>query len=464
MMDSYIEQNKEKIVRSLQELIRIPSVKGEPSPGAPFGKEVKRALDYTLDLCRQLGFEAHDVDGYIGYAQIPSCADKEQVAVLTHLDVVPEGQNWSFPPFGGDIDNGKLYGRGTTDNKGPAIATIYALKALMESGQPLNKNIRLIFGCDEESGWGCIDHYQEKIGMPEVGFSPDADYPIINTEKGIYHSALQAKISKGAYTLSVAGGSRPNVVPDYARAHIEGDIDKLFNALMEYDCAGNNVEYKATSNTLDITAYGVSAHASTPEKGNNALWNLFKFLNALNLGGDAGKIVQWACSAFVGSHNGQGISGLALEDEVSGKLTINLGICNIGDYYDAKYENQAEFLIDIRFPVIYNSSQINDIITATLPDFITCVPGHMQEPHHLDENHYLIQALKKVYTQYMGLPGRCIAIGGGTYARALKYGVAFGITKENGESLAHNKDENIEIDYLILNTKIFAAAMAELAK
>lgn len=146
--DKIIEARQDELIASTAALVRIPSVKSAPAPNAPFGEEIRRALDYTLALCRRLGLDAHDVDGYAGYAEIPS-AQGEQIGVLTHLDVVPAGDGWSFPPFGAQLSQGRMYGRGTSDDKGPLVSSIYALAAIKEAGIPLRKNIRLIFGCDE---------------------------------------------------------------------------------------------------------------------------------------------------------------------------------------------------------------------------------------------------------------------------------------------------------------------------
>lgn len=458
--DRIIDNYAEEMAQRLRELIRIPSVKDNPLPGAPFGENIKKALDYTLSLCNELGLETQNVDGYAGYAQI-SGEKKEQLGVLCHLDVVPAGDGWVHPPYEGGMENGVIYGRGTVDDKGPAISAIYALKALKAAGVRFKRTPRLIFGCDEESGWECMDYYADKIGMPEMGFSPDADYPIINTEKGIYHAQLKKKLSgNGKYRLSIHGGTRANVVPDLAQAHIEGNIDKLAETLLDYNCSENSLSFTAEKNTLNITAKGVSAHASQPEMGQNAFFALLALLDKLSLWGEEGHIIQMLNCAFVNKTDGSGIPGLKIQDEF-GPLTINLGLLDAGSFYGGE-KNEIRLTVDIRFPVTYNYQYIEDKLAAFF-DGWTLIRGHVQAPHHTPEEHELVQALKRVYKEYFGREGRCLAIGGGTYARALKTGVAFGITPEGGISQAHNKEENISIEQLVLNAKVFAAAIEELA-
>lgn len=459
--DKIIEARQDELIASTAALVRIPSVKSAPAPNAPFGEEIRRALDYTLALCRRLGLDAHDVDGYAGYAEIPS-AQGEQIGVLTHLDVVPAGDGWSFPPFGAQLSQGRMYGRGTSDDKGPLVSSIYALAAIKEAGIPLRKNIRLIFGCDEESGWECMERYDKKIGLPEIGFSPDADYPVINTEKGILHAKMHARFSPDAYTLSVEGGTRPNVVCAKAQAHLEGNIDRLVKLLVAYDCRSNGISYKATARTLDVCAEGVSAHASTPQNGKNAFFALFDFLDTLALGGETGALISELRRCFCGKTDGSGF-GLTLHDEISGALTLNLGILRMGAYYtgDPADAGALHGVVDIRYPVCASAEQIMKGLSAASP-LLQFEPDHVQPPHHTPEDHYLVQTLLRVYEQYMNRPARCLAIGGGTYARALKTGVAFGVTREGAPELAHNADEYLVLSEQLQDAKLFAAAFCEL--
>ncbi|MBR3750917.1 MAG: dipeptidase PepV [Clostridia bacterium] len=450
----YIDQNSEQMVKELVQLLRIPSVEGTPEEGAPFGKEVRSALDYTLSLCQRLGLKAVNVDGYAGYAEIEGVSGQE-IGVLTHLDVVPakDLENWELPPFDAKCRDGVIYARGICDDKGPAIASIYALAALKQSGIVPKRNIRLIFGCNEESGWGCIDYYSAKIGLPEVGFSPDADYPIINTEKGIYHGELKASAKCEDWSITVRGGDRPNVVVPQATAVIKGNIDRLSRTLLEYDAHQNGISFTAEGDTLSITAEGRAAHASTPHLGKNAFFALFDLLDKLDLGGEAGKHIRHINNALCFKSDGSGI-GLAIKDDISGALTVNLGILDLKD-------GELTFTLDIRYPITASDSDIRTALKAAFPGF-ELRDGHVQQPHHTPEDHFLVKALKRVYERNTGKEATCIAIGGGTYARALKTGVAFGVTRPGAPELAHNANERMSITDLIEDTHMFADAYVEL--
>lgn len=453
-MHKYIDANRDELVSSLKGLLRIPSIEGNPAPGAPFGSDVRRALDYTLELCRRLGLKAVNVDGYAGYAEIEGC-EGEQIGVLTHLDVVPCGPGWTYPPFDAEEKDGVIWARGICDDKGPLVASIYALAALRQSGITPKRNIRLIFGCNEESGWGCIDYYSAHIGLPEVGFSPDADYPIINTEKGIYQGVLSRSVRQGDYAVTVKGGDRPNVVVPEASAVIKGNIDRLAAILLEYDCRNSGIAFTAEGDTLTVTAHGVPAHASTPEKGKNALWALLGLLKTLPLGGEMQELFADLHDKLCRDNDGSA-AGLAMKDDISGALTVNMGVMSLE-------EGTLNVTLDIRYPVTSSSDAVRKLLRRAFPD-CSLTDGHIQEPHHTPEQHYLVQALKTVYERRTGKPAYCIAIGGGTYARALKTGVAFGVTRPGEPELAHNTDERMSISYLLEDVHMFADVYRELTE
>lgn len=447
---SYIDANKQQMVASLKQLLRIPSVEDAPKENAPFGTEVRRALDCTLTLCASLGLEAVNVDGYAGYAEI-SGAQGEQIGVLTHLDVVPASGNWTYPPFDATERDGVIWARGICDDKAPAVASIYALAALKQSGIIPKRNIRLIFGCNEESGWGCIDHYDKVVGLPEVGFSPDADYPIINTEKGIYHATLTRKT--GLDNISISGGERPNVVMPKVTAVINGDTDKFIKALLDYDCHAHRITANAQKHQLVITAEGQSAHASTPQNGKNALFALVDLMRRLPLNDEASKLLLLLDNTLCNKTDGSGV-GLNIRDDISGALTLNVGIISLEN-------GLLSITLDVRYPVTFEADLVRNRLAAAFDGF-SITDEHIQHPHHTPEDHFLVRALKKVYQKNTGQEAQCLAIGGGTYARALKTGVAFGVTRPGAPEMAHNCDERMSIDDFIADAHMFADAYLEL--
>jgi succinyl-diaminopimelate desuccinylase len=222
-LDTILEGLKGPMISTLQEWIRVPSLKAEPEPGAPFGPVLRQMLDKAMADCRELGFAAETFDGYIGHADMGEGEDEDALAILAHVDVVPVGFGWQKEPFGAQIEDGKIFGRGSSDDKGPAVAALYAMAAVKQAGIPLKRKVRLILGCDEESGWEDIAYYKKVATMPRMGFSPDAGYPVINIEKGLYGLELRAAPSeKGLRVLSFDVGERPNVVPGQATALVVG--------------------------------------------------------------------------------------------------------------------------------------------------------------------------------------------------------------------------------------------------
>lgn len=463
-LNRIVESYRDEIIRSTQELVAIPSVEGEPQPGKPFGEDVYRALDYVLTLGKRLGFETKNVDGYAGHIEFGR--GEKMLGILTHLDVVPEGSGWTYPPYGGEIHNGKIYGRGAVDDKGPTIAVLYAMKAVMQAGIPMNKRVRLILGTDEESGWEDLKYYFEKEPVPDFGMSPDGRYPIINAEKGILHIALYRKFLRGQKASiglkRMYGGQRPNVVPDECtcifgpgvdRQRLMGSIENLKTK------SGYTIEAELDhQDAVTVKSMGQLAHASMPEKGKNAIGQMLLFLSALGLGdSEMERFIAFLSETIGMEFDGCSI-GLKLEDQLSGELTLNLGIIDVNDQY-------GRAIIDIRYPVSFEKEHILARIRDVAGKYgVEIEVLEHQMPLYVPEDHFLVQTLKKVYAEQTGQSAYTVAIGGGTYARAIKNAVAFGAVFPGKPEMAHQRDEYIEIDDLMMNAKIYAHAIAELVK
>jgi succinyl-diaminopimelate desuccinylase len=463
-LENLIDNMKDDIVKSTQELIKIRSVEDEAKPGMPFGEGVNQALEYTLKLGESLGLKAENIDGYAGHIEYGE--GEEIIAVLVHLDVVPEGNNWTYPPYGGEIHDGKIYGRGAIDNKSPAVACIYGLKAIKDAGLKLNRRIRIILGTDEESGWKGIEYYFKKVKeKPICGFSPDAEYPIINREKGILVfkmvKDLTDKNQGNIIVKSIKGGDRPNVVPDYCEAVLEIKSDEnIFEKIFEEHKKqeGVKMELEKKGQKYIIKSYGKSAHGSLPHKGKNAITQLFGFLSKLDsIEGDVSEIIKFLSQKIDDEHDGKSL-GIGLEDGVSGKLVFNLGTILLD-------EHRCELGINIRYPVTFTDEDVFGRLNKLLELYgIKVVDIEHKKPLFVPEDNFLVKKLQKVYKEVTGEEPYLISIGGGTYARAIDNAVAFGPLFPGQEELAHQKDEHISIDDLITNAKIYARAMYELAK
>ena len=449
-LDKAVEALRPQLEQTLAAWIRIPSVKDAPQPGAPFGADVRRMLDRAIEDGRALLGNARDVDGYACDMEIGQGEDV--IGILAHLDVVPAGDGWQVDPFGAQVVGGKMYGRGTSDDKGPAVAALYAMKAVQDAGIPLGKRVRLILGCDEESGMEDIAYYDKAIGLPAVGFSPDAEFPVINTEKGILQMRLLAPLTCDRL-VSIQAGTRPNVVPGTATAVVRGEDTVQRAAAFALQADIRLGSEPAEGGAFRLTVTGVPAHASTPWQGVNAAGQLLRVLQAAGVGGDC---LSTLADAIGHDSDGTGL-GIAGSDGVSGPLTVNLGLLS--------YDGQAlQATLDCRYPVFFSDAQIVRFVKLRLSGVgFEVETGHGAQPHHVPASSFIVQTLLKVYGELSGREAKVIAIGGGTYARCMKQAVAFGPLFPGEEELAHQAGENVDLAQLMLSVRIFAYAIAELA-
>ncbi len=460
--DCFVDASFDESVEEIKKLVSIPSVKGKSEGEFPFGKPLADALDATLSLCERLGMRTKNVDHYCGWAEIGE--GDRLIGILCHLDVVPAGDGWDTDPFDATIKDGNIFGRGAVDNKGPLVAAIYALNAVMKVNESIPCRVRLIFGCDEESDWECMEHYKLTEDIPDIAFSPDAEFPVINTEKGIAHFSVSTSLQEGDYQLYINGGMRSNMVPDKASATVIGNIDRLFSKLNEYDVHSKNISFSVKGDELTIEALGASAHGSTPEKGVNAFFELFRFIDFLDLKGSQGEFVKTMLNVFVDKTDGSG-AGLKLEDELSGALTMNLGMCFIGknDTFGDMLDDSCRSVVDIRYPVTFTLNDISAKFQASLPPTWEIEVVNEQAPHHVDADSDLVRTLMEVYREYVDKNAVPLTMGGGTYARAFPHkAVAFGACLPERPDSAHMPNERFLLEDLRLSTKIFASAIERL--
>lgn len=419
-MKNYLDE----AVKAVSESIRFDSSLSEPEEGMPFGKGAADCLNHFLTLADALGFETHNYDNYVGEVVF---GEGEGFAVLAHLDVVPAGAGWRKPPFGGIVEDGRIWGRGAMDDKGPAIAALYAMKALKDEGFQPKKQIKLIVGCNEECGWKCIEHYNKVASMPETGFSPDANFPVIYAEKGIYHVRFSFPVEEGLFT-EFSGGERVNMVCDSCQS-VPVTPDKKRAAALGL-----------TAEQGILHACGKSAHGSTPEEGVNAMLPMLKYYAA-----DAGVARALACLF-------DDIYGLKTLCDETGYLTVSPDV--------VLYENGAlNITTDIRYPATLPLSAV----TERLNKFgVKYEEVSHQPPIFNDRKSALIQTLCAVYDEYTGEKHEPIAIGGGTYARALKRGAAFGPEIEGEEVTIHQANEYITIDRVEMMITLYKNALERL--
>lgn len=455
------------IVRDVQALLKIKSVY-DPStirPEAPFGEGIFQALSYMLEKGKEAGFRTKNIDGYAGYIEFGE--GKECVGILCHLDVVPAGSGWTYAPFCGTVQDGKIYGRGALDNKGPAVATYYAMKIVRDLGLPLKRRVRLILGCDEEREWRCVDYYFQKEEMPAVGFVPDADFPVIYAEKGIcdfiitYRAQKENEISSLFTVQYLHAGERLNVVPDVGEALVYGErkhhekLSETFQAFLKENGLTGKINIEGESVRFFI--YGVAAHGMEPEKGINAGLMLAKFLQTLNVDAAAKTFLTFVNDYLADDTRGRKL-GIAAKDQKLGDLTVNCGKISY------RRNEKGEIGLNIRYPASVNMENIVFQLQSVVRSPFALKKLTHLPPHFVDENSMLIKTLKTVYERQTGQKAELKAIGGGTYARALKEGVAFGPLFPHRQDVAHEKDEHMYIGDLLKATSIYAEAIYELAK
>ena len=448
-MEQLLSSLEQPMIDTLRTLIKIPSVKGEAKPGAPFGVPAREALDTALKICETLGFKTENIDGYAGHADLGEGPVSDALAILGHLDVVPVGDGWTKEPFDATIEDGKIFGRGTSDDKGPVVAALYAMAAVKAAGIPLKRKVRLILGTDEESGWADIAYYREKCALPKIGFSPDADYPVINIEKGSMHVELTAAPAKaGLQVLEMNVGERMNVVPGLASALVAGD-EALVQAINAYDF-GFPVTAKPEKGNVRISTIGIPGHAAMPELGRNAIGQLLLALDAFGVQGALHTMAKKIGTTYWGEH-----LGIQMEDQISGKLTCNMGIIRVD-------EKRIYATLDLRCPILMHHEEAAKLIKMNLPGIDVAVTKS-GAPHHVPKDSELVQALLAAYEEVTGDKGEAMAIGGGTYAKCLEEGVAFGSLFPGEKEMAHQADEYITIEDLKKNLRIFTHAIIKLA-
>lgn len=465
------EKLTREILDDLAEIVAIPSVYSEPKAGAPYGEHCLKALEWFVSRAHEYGLRAELIDGACAYAEVGS--GESCIGILGHLDVVPAGNGWASDPFKMIEENGKVYGRGVGDDKGAVVVCLHALRAL--KNEKLSRRVRLIVGADEERGSSCIRHYLATGGeVPEMSFVPDSEFPVINSEKGIAHIVLEfADKALTSSVSAISGAECANAVPDRSTVTVKKG-SPLYAAFAEL-CGGtitadlfkakpvaeriisdgnafSDYEVYCGENEVKIVASGTAEHASTPEKGDNALWKTLGLLSAF--GGAIGSkylggIYEYLCTPLASSK-----LGVYVDDEKSGDTTMCMS--------QAWIEGDAlKILIDFRLPLGLTA----DAVAKKLEQKTGCkaVVESYKENLYIPKDAPLIKALLNVYRKLTGDMTEPLKVGGGTYARELPNAVAFGCTPVDIDINMHRADENFPIAQLFKNYEIYLAAARELA-
>lgn len=426
---SLIETNWPDYEDLLKKVIAVQSVKGEPQPGSPFGAPAREVLNMVLEQAKAWGFETGVVNDAVGYAQWSSHSKtKDYIGVLGHLDVVAaDGQGWLSKPFELDIRDGKYYGRGVLDNKGPILTCLYGLKLLKDSGFEPEKTIRIMFGTDEESGASDIALYLEKESAPTFGFTPDGKFPVVYGERGVVAVEL------------ITGFNDLSELSDF-----DGEMAK--------DFVPNQLAIKFKG--IRFESEGLRSPSNAPEMGKNALTGLAAELSEKLPESSIKSYFTWLAESLHNQHYGEGI-GLNLSDEASGRLIIT-------PYLIKKVGNKLRLELSIRYPVSVTEKEVLERLSAHLFEntemkIVRRLKGTMNDVTFPE-----IQEMSKIYERVTGLDGRPVTTTGATYARFMPNIVAFGPSFPGQKGIAHKENEYIIISDLKQMTVIYMCTMKAL--
>lgn len=455
---SWMAGREDEFVAALAPLIAIDSTIGEAAPGMPFGPGPAAALEAALALARQWGFRTENDDGYVGLADLNDMAD--QLHILAHLDVVGAGDHWDTDPFTLVRDGDLIYGRGTDDDKGPAVAALLAMRCVRELGIPLKGNVKLILGTDEETGSRDLAHYFASHPFAPHSVTPDSCFPVTNIEKATYMPRFSQSWEKqprlDAQLLSLNGGIRVNVAPGNCTARIRNLSKSAAEAAMEAVSRDTGVLFEASEENgiLTIEATGVQAHASRPQDGKNAITATLTLLAQLPLAQDAAaKAVKDLNRLFPYGDNGGAALGIAMEDEVSGKLTLTLSLMELD-------ETGFRARFDSRDPLCATRENTQLVVEKVFADLGWTCSGNFGPGHAVDADSPFIQILLSTYEEFSGRRAYCEAIGGGTYVHHIPGGVAYGAGEHDFDSHLHGANERARISQLLLTAEIYAAVIA----
>lgn len=466
-----LKSYKEEMIETLRESVSKPSVNAEAIRTAegellPYGRGVQDALIHMLEKGKELGFETYNDDNYAGHIEFPAPeADKKEgyFGVVGHLDVVPVGTGWDGDPFEMKEKDGFLYGRGTSDDKGPVVACLYAMKALKDEGLVPRMPIRLVLGLDEETGPASVEHYAETFGQPAMGFTPDGSFPLVNGELGIIVFDLAQKFSskpaKEELRLTkFEAGTAHNAVPEKAKAVISGDkanFDEIAEKVSAYrEETGYELSSKRQGAALVVEATGKAAHGAHPYLGLNAASIMFDFLSRVGFASEE-------LNDFIDFYNrhigfdiyGERI-GCEFSDDISGPLIFNVGVVNIN-------EDIATVSVNIRFPVTYSDEDVLSGIQQELGDTAVGIVTRMvQLPVYMEPESLLVRKLMQAYTDITGdADAKPMVIRGGSYAKMINNILAFGAEFPDDENTMHQANEKFSIDSFMKMANIYARAL-----
>lgn len=455
----YIESHRQELVDMLIRIINVPSVKGKALPEAPFGEGPKLALLEGISICEENGLIAYNHGNMCGSALFSVPNAKKEIAFISHLDVVPAGEGWMSDPFVGIERNGFVVGRGSRDNKAGFVASLLAVKALRDLRIPLRSDVRIVMGCDEESGMADMDYFADHGPISDFSIVTDCYFPVSHGEKGILHGDIVIPLHHNSFVFQ--SGMATNIIPDLAVATLKAS-DCAINKIK--DLAQNNslIDVQVQDSEIKIIAKGVSAHVSEPESAKNANLILVDFLLETGIAVDyeerSLRFIQACLEAYYGE-----FFGLEYEDKASGKTTC------VGSMLNSR-NNELRLNINIRYAVSDHHDRFLPLIYKTCEHWGYAFDLHeASAPYYQPPDRREIIKLTEIYQDISGDNREAYVVAGGTYARKLPNAIAFGPGSPDetfpyplGHGDAHQPDESQDISVLQMAAKIYALSIIEL--
>lgn len=463
---------KEDMLHTLQDAIKIdsvlaPAVKGEDGQTYPFGAGIQKAYEHMLSVGEEMGFETANYDNYGGHIEFkaPDSEKVETFGITAHLDVVPVGEGWETDPFNPIVKDGWIYGRGTSDDKGPAVAALYAMKAIKEAGITPKKNIRMILGLDEETDKEGMIYYRDHVEkMPELGITPDADFPVVQGEMGILVFDIARKLSggkagDGLKFRSMESGVAYNIVSPQAKVVVFSEDQKDYDDIAsKAEAFSGKTGYKVTTKkqgkSLVIESFGVQAHGARPQEGLNAISIMMAFLGELDFADPGVNEFTEYYNKYIGFDLEGGKMGPVIHDEPSGNLIFNVGLAS-GD------EDVISVTVNIRYPVTYTDEQVYEVFEKTLEGTeVGFVKKMLEKPVYLPDDDPMVQNLIGAYVDETGDDKtKPLVMGGGTYAKLIPGTLAYGGMFPGDEDRMHQANERLLLDHFYKSARIYARAI-----
>ena len=449
-IDQFIQAQRENILRDIGRLVAVPSVEGPAAPGAPFGPGPRAALDEALAIAAELGLAPGEGEGHIGWADVPGAEKEKYLATITHLDVVPEGNGWDADPFTLRVRDGWLLGRGVADDKGPSVLCLYALKFLKDEAGPLRYPVRALLGCNEETNMKDVAWYNAHEKPPVFCFTPDAEFPLCNGEKGQFEADLLSPVLNGDI-LDFEGGVARNAVPDRASALIRAELAAL--------SAAEGITLEQEAGGVRVRGWGKSGHAAMPQGTVNAIGLVVDYLLANGIGSEAERAFLQLLHKLHSAWDGTGL-GIQADDGLFDPLTVVGGVIRM--------ENGAlRQTVDCRFPTSTNGSVLEAALRKAAGDAGVVCMDHVNEPFYIGVDAAPIQALMEAYCQVTGEEAKPFTMGGGTYARHFPLAVSFGPENSNAvlpdfAGPMHGANEGAKFEHLLAALKIYILALLKL--